>query len=1813
MSYGQAPYGQAPYGGISYDPTGPSLVSTIPVNAATGISVNATIVAVVTSPSTFDPFSVNVLLNGVPAIVASTFLPGYSGTLDFEGVTCTITIAGHPVLPNGLPISASFGITDLSGLTGIFPIVFHTVPGTAPIYETVGVVDSVSVVIGQDMSIVNLGATTIKLTFVQEFKTTFTGDVSRYVFQPTDGGVPLLVSSAVPGYTTKQMGTAGATGAPDANPLLSHELVLDGTFTTANIGDYITLTGPGRSWNQEVMARIEVIVSSNTIRVDVPVLADDPLNGSLMWTHTSAVQTVTLTVNKATNGKHYTLDVGPLLMKLNGPLALSASFVAAVPLPQLSSVAFLPEGNVVVTFGEPMRTDVALTSASEYAITGASAVTVVGVETTADDQVTLYTSGIGYGTYTLTVNASGTPHDVAGNPIDPTFNQAIFQGSPALSARSIFTDGGPIAKAPNVIQFGTQATVVDAMTLNLADGNVSTAMVGLLVTISDGVKNGGTFVITSVPSATRLRVAASFTLFDATVMSWKVFDPQDGEIADDPTDVVVRINGVVTPAESVVGLLGQVVMSAAPAHGSTVTVDYDWVCNPVVDLRRLNSKEFRFNSWNRDLGYLPDASRHKYRYNNVLSTPSHFIPLDERAPLAQPLQRDLKYRAYERAYTALLNDPNTLLFNSPTNHIAFPPLQRPLSPSFINYQATGLPENDPVAPWTRNGTGTAIVASNELVVTSSSAGTPFPLGQPIFWTRPIDLTFQHVLAVSWRMVINADPVKEGVFTGVSAGFSDGAKCIVVGFLDNAGTRMIGVLKAGFGNDPSQLTAWTGGLDSGGNPTNTPATFDWSTLHSYRLYQDQTGNISIFVDGNVVATLIIAEDQTPFLSELNEPFNQLQGMFFGSLSRLATSTSTWDFVRYEILPINPDQIAPSVFASYEADLPPEVSPQPWTPLGSHGTETIPHNGLLILDSTSATNQATEVLAGLVGGDFRGFMRIEPLLSAASSVALDVNVEINTWTHGIAPNAVMVAIDDGNFLIQLSLFPDRALPLFSYGGRSFPDQFVPYTWTKMGGQTPSLVGQLLRIIDASTTDGLLYFIDDNPVPNAPKRVVSSLSDYALEFRCRVVSHTPDPGGFSGVNAEVYDSLRDLGVLLLDVSGTLSVAFHSEGAVVAQFPFNWNDSAFHTYRMVKNSLGNLVSLFIDTVLIGTAAYSSFASPAPTSPVGVTSFGSTTPASQMAVSVVDWAYCNVWRVQAVAHPYAGIWKGFDPNALTGYHLPLKTSGRGARVEGNGIEDLNANFVAAGVVPGDSFIVDYGPNKGVYAIASVTPTVLTVTAQSNPPVLFAASAMAGGSSLAASATAAAHVAASLLGQATASASAVRDTTLVASSSVSAAALVRESAQAVLAGTAAVSATATLVAETPSPSPFPLQPSVVDYRIPSYVDWTMPHRYRIVRDPSGGVALFLDTTVAPIIQLGYNNIDLPSSSVGLPSAIADHLPSITWGAFDPTNLSQTGWQYIRYGITKPSTQADIVPPHQVFNQRNVMASFERHLSALPHTLTDFWSESEGIPPQTAPDFLQNPGLVAYTLLNDGTPLVPSTQTYEVRRPTPILVPVVGFNDIQDLMNSPSFVMNESEQRIELIVPPDVLYDSLQVIEVDTGSSGLIAPFTDECQPYSLGAINYQGVTCLTYQGTILPEQDPSAATPWTFQADDPSHVLRSTGAGILTYGTDSTGTRTIYRNETPLPDAPSLTTQVTFRIKVLNDASSGLGDSQIRVGLSAPGMTLALAFVTTPLGQRYVMVVDQNSGTVVGGLPFDFLDGNYHTYRIVRNPCAGVVQVFIDS
>jgi len=1717
MSYGQAPYGQSPYGGVSFDLTGPSLVSTVPTDNSTGISSTTAVTAVITSPSTFDPFSVNVTLNGLQAVVASTFLPGYSGTILFDGVNCTITISGHPDFPGGTLIPASFVVTDLAELSGTFSFAFNTTPGTVLLSETLGVVETPVIMPGHALTIVNLDATTVQVSLSEELRIDDITDVARFLFMGIDGGVPLWVSNATPGFTTKQTGTAGATGTPDANPLFSHVLTLDGSFSTDNIGDYITFTGPTRSWNQGVVTRIVGVISTHTVQVDASIFRDDPRNGSLAWTHTSAVQTLTLTVNKATNGKTYGLVVGPFLSKTNGPVTLAGSFVASVPLPQLASATFFPDGFVLVAFGEAMRSDGDLTSAAEYAITGPSTVEVASAAPIDETSVLLRTTGLAVGSYTLTVNASGTPKDVAGNPIDPSFNTGIFTAAVPLAPRSIFTDRGPIAKPKSIVASGSGATLSNFTDVTLPGANLSLSHVGLYVSLTT-TKNGGTYRIAAVLGATKATLLASFSLPDPQngSIAWQLIDPQNGQIADDPADVMVTVNNSPVTPTAVLGLLGQIVLPTIPAHGSSVKVSYSWINNPTVDVRRLNSKEFRLNAWNRDVGLPTDASNgHKYRFNNTLVQPTEFVAADMQAVLSQPLQRDLKYRAYERAYTAVLNDPTLLLLNSPTHSIAFPPLQRIVTQTFISYEPNVLPEND-ANPWTRFGNGTASVVAGELVVQDTQSG-PFPAGAPIYWSKTIDLTFPHVFAATWQVVVNSVPTLEGVFTGIAAGFSDSQRAFVVGFLMDGSTAKVGFFTGG---DPTSIASWTGGIDVHGNPSGAPVALDWTIVHSFRIFRGTDQVVKLYIDGAVTESLRLASSGFLFLSDLHDPFNSLEGVFFGSLSYIGTSTSTWDFVRYLILPTNPIQSSPSVFVSYEANTTPEKGTLPWTPVGAHGTETILGGDFLLLDSTSATTPSVATLAGLVDGDFRGFVRIEPLLSNVADVTLDINLQIRTFTHGITPNAVMAAIDDGDRLTQLCFLSDTSAPKLSYGGRSFPDQVQPNPWTSMGGAGVAMIGQLLRITDTSTSDGRVYFVDDTAPSGDPDRVVDSTIDFILESRFTVHTYTMDGGNFAGAMAQVFDGVRSVGFMILDVGGTRNVALHADGVVVTQFAFEWNDGSAHTYRLSKSTGGNLVSLFIDGLFVGSAAYSAFAASTP-QPIGIVSFGSSTPASMQSTSTVDWTYTNAWRVISGFRAFVGIWKGSDPNALTGYHLPLKGSGREVAVSGNVLADPLANFMSAGVVSNDLLIIDDGPNKGVYTVLSVPgSTHLTVD-----PI------------------------------------------------------------------------------------FAVQPSIVSYRIPRQTPWTTAHKYRIQRTIEGAVVIFEDAT--EIMTLGYNSVDLPSSSVGVPTILAGGMPSIVFGAFDPTNLSQTSWDFVRYGITRSPGEMRIVPHHQVLNQRNVIASPEHLTTGIVHPHTDFWSSSTGIPPATAPDLLTNPGLVAFTLLNEDTPLVPSTQTAEVRHLTTQLVPVASLNQPSDVLNSSgSFTLNNGAFEFEFVVPDDVLYNSLQVIETDTGTRNLLAPADDLL--LDLGTFSWQDEVCLVYTGDTLPEQDTTASTPWMLASDDPSHVTRSAFSGTLTYGTDGTGTRTVYKNVTPLLGT-TLNSQVSFRLKVLNDSTGGTGDSQIRVGFSAAGITMALALVTSGLGQRYILVYDLTANRVVGGAPFNFLDGNFHTYQIAVSPSGGTVTITVDG
>ena len=1297
--------------------------------------------------------------------------------------------------------------------------------------------------------------------------------------------------------------------------------------------------------------------------------------------------------------------------------------------------------------------------------------------------------------------------------------------SGTVADSTLYMNKGPLVKPPQVLQQGTTAVITSPQIVTLPLANILPANVGMYIRLTGSGHSDGTYRILARINATSVQLSSSLTAPDTAIL-WELVDFRNGQIANSPDDVAVRVNGAPVLVASVNGLLGQIVLQDAPPNAAEIRVDYYWMTNPTVSMMQLNRREFRLNSWNRDIGGL-DHYR-KYRYNNVLITPASYVVNDLRAPLAQPLQREMHYRAIERRYSVVLNDPTLLLLNAPSHQIAYPQMSRPLVPIYVPYEALTLPENNSTFPWQRKGLGLASVSAGRLTIIDTSSL------DPIFWVRPCDLSFPAVFTEAWRMSLSLGSVLEGVFTGVAVGFAGTQKAAIIGYLLDAGVPKLGILVDSA--HPELITSWAGDLDSSNQSTGAPGVsdfpvdFDWTILHSYRVLRDRAGTVRVFIDGDVVETLRLTEAELPELNSLNAPFDALEGVFFGALSRPAQSTSVWDFVRYQVQPSNPQQTAASIYVQYEATRPPEQDlAAPWTLVGAHGTETITGPDFLLLDSTSATDAAADSFWGLVDGDFRGFLRFEPMLQYASGVVFDARLEGRTCTHGIAPNAVMAAADDGKRLMQLCFFTDNAMPKFSYGGRVLPPDFHPYAWTLQEDCIANayMLGQELRVVNATTSTKCVYGLQDLEPVDSDSRVLG-IYDYYLESRFNVVSHTSETGGlpgqpqFSGAMFQANDGTRIIGLMLCEVYGIPKLALHSDGRIIGSpLDFLWDDGKAHTYRLVKSTLGDYVSVFVDSVYVGGAAYSSFD---PTLVlVGKFTFGSATESCKSALSVVAWVYANAWRDSlATGQKFVGLWKGTDNSSLTGYHLPLKCSGENAQVQGNSLGDSLTDF--SFVVPGDYLVIDVGPNKGMYPIISVSAYSLTIA-----------------------------------------------------------------------------------------DPFPSQPTLVNYRIPRQMDWTDYHRYRLMHNGTQ-VSIMLDDIVEPLFVVDYDGTTLPVSSVGLVQPLASGLAAFAFGAFDPQNLSQTSWDYVRYGLTKSPTESRIAPHHQVLNQWNPIASPEHLFTDIPHTHTGFETSSTGIPPSTAPDFLQDPNLQAFTVLGDGTPLVPVTQSYETRDIQTSEVPLSQINNIEDILNTDGdFTLNDSRRQLETVVPSDVFYSQIQVIEQDSGDPGLIAPMADSLP--SLGIFHYEARHCLRYRGNVLPKDDTSAQTPWRIASENPTQVSTTVHGGVLTYSIGAAGTQSVYFNNTPLPDSPGLETTATFRFRVLEDTTYGLGDTQIRVGLSAPGFTVGLAFGTTPLGERLVLVLDLNAPAgetwVLGSIPFDYLDGVEHMYCITKDLDNKAVQVSI--
>lgn len=1554
-----------------------------------------------------------------------------------EQVTTSVSSTGLISVSETLGIAegvlaGSVGTLDLFEALSTTEALGTSSPFATSVSETLQIGEEVSAGSGETT---NVGGYAISQSFHIPVQLSRAADLRSYTL--TTNGWPVSLESCEPVQAVVASGTNGTVLAAT-----SHQVSLDAALDGTYVGKYLQVTG----WSYQIVS-VDQNSGPAKVTLTTPVTFD-PAHPTFFWDILTGAMGVRLVTSKLANDTSYTVQSSGLLTVAGQDADFISSFVAhGVLRPVVATAEYLPNGTVVVTFGEPMTQDHALTNPGDYTFTGPTSIKVKRVRSLGVSQVALETSGFGPGSYSLQVSTS-TPRDLGGNPLSPAGASFTFTADATTLARSVYTDKGPLAKPPLVLQQGSPSQygmIETATEVMLTGGAFGASVVGKQVILQGTSLNDGAYEILGVVSSSRLVVKASFRLPDPSngAFTWKVRDPRNGQIADAPQDVVVRVNGAPVTPVAVNGLLGQVVLATQPQSADQVSIDYHWVDNPRVQILGFNRPEFRLNAWNRNRK-VNQASGHQYRYNNVLMNP-RTASQGLKASLPQPQERDIRYRAYEVAYSALMNKGSRLRFNTPRHKIAYPAASRTLSEIFVPYEASQVPEGDPQNPWIRKGSGTYSVSAGTLTCQDASDT------QPLFWTRPLDLSYPHVFAQSWRGSCQA-LTGDGVWTGSACGYSDPSFGVIFGYLEDGGIRKVGLLLRG-GSDPGLITAWES------------VALDWTVVRTYRVYRNPQGVVGVYVDGSPQPILSLDSTLLPYLADVPAPFDAIQGVWFGNPSRPATVQSFWDFMRYQAIPTNSTQYGYSGIVDYTATVLPEQASKPWTPCGASGTGLLQGSSLL-LSNTSALASSD----GAMEGDYRAMVRLEPLLGTASTFTVDTYLQGLTSTFGLDPLGLLLAVNDGQRTIQASWVQDAAAAKLSYGGRVLPEQFGAYGWVKSGGAPVRMAGHDLEITDTSLTDGAVYSCDDLAPDMTSFRALSATADYGVSARLRVASYQADALGFAGASFQAFDGLRAVGVMLT-FDGSPKVSLSSDGAILAQWIFPWNDQKYHQFTVRKATAADLVSLFCDGVLVGTFPYSGFTAVGPQLE-GQLTFGSATPASILAKSVVQWDYCNAWAV-STPRRYWGIWNGGNTHTLLDFHLPVLASGVGSAV-GNSLQDPLATLITSGVQAGDVVLVPEGLNKGTYHVGSVlNEQNLTVV-----------------------------------------------------------------------------------------EPWPSQIAEFRYLIPAELDWQSPHTYRLARTASGEVQLAVDGTT--ILGVSYGaGIPVTQGVVGL---ISGSLPSVLFGSLSGPDLGASKWDYVRYQITRHGSSQTLVPQLQVLNQWNCMASGERLNSQIPHQVTSFRSSSTGIIPRKDPDEMANPAMRGNTILNDGTPIVPIRQA----------------------------IRNQLE----------ALYTCLDQIPIVTGNTGIIQPFADRV---AFGDLQWVKTVCLAYDGSVLPE----ASGAWQLVSDYPARVSTTVVGGKLLYGTTGP-TKTAYLNNTPLLDTPSLTSTVSFKVRVNQDATFGIGDSQVRLGFSAPEMTLALAFVTNPVTlERFVNVLDMQSGAVVGGTNFDFLDGQFHTYQLERDPTLRLVTIRI--
>ena len=248
-----------------------------------------------------------------------------------------------------------------------------------------------------------------------------------------------------------------------------------------------------------------------------------------------------------------------------------------------------------------------------------------------------------------------------------------------------------------------------------------------------------------------------------------------------------------------------------PLLPAEIEVDYQWFASPVMLFEGLNTEGLVLNKWDQKHGHHPPAASpesHQDLPDYPKGAPDlHRFPMGVAIGPVYDRQKPIyighRYIGFEKAYTASLNSPTTLLLNQ--NPHATQVSDFELTPLGVSLAYEGVDTTPIEDDWDSSGTDTGgLVGDGTYNLIDATTGD-YSEGAGALYYREEDFSFPSSVTVVTRFYASETPTDlDGVFSGLGFGVHDNRRLYMVGALLVNEVEHIGVLK---GADHRELDSW----------------------------------------------------------------------------------------------------------------------------------------------------------------------------------------------------------------------------------------------------------------------------------------------------------------------------------------------------------------------------------------------------------------------------------------------------------------------------------------------------------------------------------------------------------------------------------------------------------------------------------------------------------------------------------------------------------------------------------------------------------------------------------------------------------------------------------------------------------------------------------------------------------------------------------------------------------------------------------------------------------------------------------------------